>query len=70
MTLLHVNTCAISVFASLLYLHIMHCILLLVAHICSYTLDHAEPELEELTEQAQAKEFTNLDLDQGKPQCI
>jgi hypothetical protein len=48
----------------------MHCILLLVAHICSYTLDHAEPELEELTEQAQAKEFTNLDLDQGKPQCI
>jgi hypothetical protein len=29
-----------------------------------------EPELEEPMKQAQAEEFTNLDLDQGKPWCI
>jgi hypothetical protein len=50
----------ISVDASLLHLYLMHCIILLLAHVCSYTLDHAEPELEELTEQAQVEEFTNL----------
>jgi hypothetical protein len=32
----------------------------------SYTLDHAEPEFKEPTEQAQVKEFINLSLDQGK----
>jgi hypothetical protein len=60
----------------LLFLHhlalasLMHCIILLLAHICSYILDHAESELEEPTEQAQVEEFTNLALDQVKPQCI
>jgi hypothetical protein len=29
-----------------------------------------EAELEKPTEQAQAEEFTNLALDQGKPRCI
>jgi multisubunit Na+/H+ antiporter MnhG subunit len=29
-----------------------------------------EPKHEEPTEQAQAEEFTNLDLDQGRPWCI
>jgi hypothetical protein len=37
---------------------------------CSYTLDHVEPELEEPTEQAQVEAITNLALDQGKPGCI
>jgi hypothetical protein len=45
------------------------CTILLSAHVCSYTLDHVEPELEEPTEQAQAVDLTNLTLDQGKPQC-
>jgi hypothetical protein len=29
-----------------------------------------EPELEVQEEQTQAKDFTNLVLDQGKPRCI
>jgi hypothetical protein len=33
-------------------------------------LDHAEPEAEELTEQVPAEYPTNLELSQGKPQCI
>jgi hypothetical protein len=32
-----------------------------------FTIDHAELELEEPTEQAQVEDFTNLDLNQGKP---
>jgi hypothetical protein len=48
----------------------MHCIMLYLAHICSYTLDHAEPELEEPMEQAQAEEVTNIELSEVKPQCI
>jgi hypothetical protein len=48
-------------------LHIMHCIMLFLAHLCSYTLDHAEPKLEVQAEQAQAEDLTNLALDQGKP---
>jgi hypothetical protein len=51
-------------------LHLMHCIILFLAHLCSYTLDHAELELEVQVEQAQAKGLTNLALDQGKPRCI
>jgi hypothetical protein len=37
-----------------------------------YALDevHVEPESEVQVEQAQVEEFTNLDLDQGKPWCI
>jgi hypothetical protein len=44
--------------------------MLLLAHMCSYTLDHAGPELEEPTEQAQADEATNTELPEGKPWCI
>jgi hypothetical protein len=51
-------------------LHLMHCIILLVAHLCSYTLDHAEPELEVQAEQDQAEDLTNLAWNQGKPRCI
>jgi hypothetical protein len=32
--------------------------------------DHAEPESEVQAEQALVEAITNLDLDQGKPQCI
>jgi hypothetical protein len=46
------------------------CTILLLAYICSYMLDYAEPELEVPMEQAQVEEFPNLELDQGKPQCI
>jgi hypothetical protein len=61
---------AILVFESLLHFHLMHCIILLFAHTCSYTLDHSEPELEEPTEQAKAEDTTYLALDQGKTRCI
>jgi hypothetical protein len=33
-------------------------------------IEHAEVELEEPIEQAQVEDFNNLDLNQGKPQCI
>jgi hypothetical protein len=69
MTLLHNNTFAITFFASLFHLHLMHCIISLLVHICLHTLDHTEPELEEPTEQAQAENLTNLALDQGKLWC-
>jgi hypothetical protein len=39
----------------------------LLTHVCSYVLDHVMPEFEEPMEQAQVEEFTNLELDQGKP---
>jgi hypothetical protein len=38
--------------------HALHIVIL--AHIYAYTLDHAEPELEEPLEQVQAKDLTNL----------
>jgi hypothetical protein len=41
----------------------MHHIMLLLAHMCSYTLDHAEA-------QAQAEKATNTELTEGKPRCI
>jgi hypothetical protein len=44
--------------------------MLLLAHICSYTLDHMEQKLEESTEETQVKAIINLALDQGKPRCI
>jgi hypothetical protein len=51
--------------------YLMHCTIFLLAHICSYTLDHAKPELEKLTEQAQVEDpANNLALDQGKLRCI
>jgi hypothetical protein len=43
---------------------------MLVSHICTFTIDPAELELEELTKQVYVEDFTNLDLTQGKPQCI
>jgi hypothetical protein len=46
---------------------LLRCIILFLAHVCSCTIDHVEPELEELTEQAQAEDPANLALDQGKP---
>jgi hypothetical protein len=48
----------------------MHCIMLILARLCSYMLDHVESKHEEPTEQAQVEDFTNLDLDQDKPRCI
>jgi hypothetical protein len=51
-------------------LHLTICIILLLAHLCLYTLDHAEPELEVRVDQAQAEDLTTLALDQGKPWSI
>jgi hypothetical protein len=51
----------------------MHCTIMFLAHVClisSIGHVYAEPKLEEPTEQVQVKDFTNLDLTQGKPQCI
>jgi hypothetical protein len=48
--------------------HALH--ILPLTHVCSYTLDHAEPEFEEPTVQARAEDFANLVLNQDKPQCI
>jgi hypothetical protein len=47
--------------------HALH--LLISSHIHAYAIDHTEPELEELPEQAQTKD-TNTDPEQGKPRCI
>jgi hypothetical protein len=60
---LHNKRLDIDVVASLLHFapHALH--ILLFAHVCSYALDHAELELEDLTEQAQVEASTNLDLD-------
>jgi hypothetical protein len=61
---------ATSILASLLHFPLKHHIMLLWAHICSYTLDHMEQKLEESTEETQVKAIINLALDQGKPRCI
>jgi hypothetical protein len=45
----------------------MHHIALHHLALGSFTLDHVEPELGVHVKQAQAKDFTNLALDQGKP---
>jgi hypothetical protein len=48
-------------FCIALILHLMHCIILLLAYIwLFYKLDHAEPKPGAQAEQAQAEEFTNL----------
>jgi hypothetical protein len=47
--------------------YLLHCIIFLLAHICSYALDHVEPEFEEPTEQAQAEDLANSSLDQREP---
>jgi hypothetical protein len=46
------------------------CIILFLAHLCSYVLDHVKPRSEVQVKQAQVEATTNLALDQGKPQCI
>jgi hypothetical protein len=48
----------------------MHYTIYLLAHIRSSRIDRAEPKLGVQAEPAQAEGLTNLDLDQGKPQCI
>jgi hypothetical protein len=35
-----------------------------------FAIDHAELELDESIEQAQVEDFTNLDLNQGKPRAL
>jgi hypothetical protein len=50
--------------------YLSHCIIWILACVCSYALDHAELEFEKPMERDQVEEFTNLALDQGKPQCI
>jgi hypothetical protein len=52
MTLMHVVSYAIPVIASYALKHLMHCTILPLAHIRSFTLGHAELEFGELTEQA------------------
>jgi hypothetical protein len=57
----------------LLLFHASYCIVPHALHqlaLGSYTLDHAEPESGVQVEQPQDEDFTNLALDQGKPQCI
>jgi hypothetical protein len=49
---------------------LMRCTMSILAHVYSYMLYHAELELKEPTEQAQAEDLANLALDQGKPRCI
>jgi hypothetical protein len=60
-------------FCIFLHLHLMHCTIRLLAHIWFFYLSghvYVEPDLEVQAEQAQIEDFTNLILDQGKPQCI
>jgi hypothetical protein len=60
-------------FASCLILHLIHCIMLTLAHIqLFYVLDqvYAKPELEVQAEQARFEAITNLALDRGKSWCI
>jgi hypothetical protein len=70
MTLLHINTLATTVLHHISLSYLMHCTILLLAHSCAIAIDHAEPELKVQAEQAQVKDFTNLNLNQGKPRCI
>jgi hypothetical protein len=51
----------------------MHCTIMFVAHVWLISpIGHmyAELELEVPTERVQVKDFTNIDLTQGKPRCI
>jgi hypothetical protein len=56
--------------ASFCTVHLMHCTMLYLAHLYSYTLDNIELELEEPTEQAQAEETANTKPTEGKARCI
>jgi hypothetical protein len=67
------NTLASTVVASLLHSHLIHDIIMLLAHIWFiYQLGHVcvKPESEVQLEQAQVEASTNFGLDQGKPRCI
>jgi hypothetical protein len=70
MPLLYNNMLSAYCFHHVALAYLSHCITWLLAHVCSYALDHVVLEFEEPTEPAQVEEFTNLDLDQGKPRCI
>jgi hypothetical protein len=51
----------------------MHCTIIILAHVWLISpIGHvyAEPELKVPTERVQVEDFTNLDLNQGKPRCI
>jgi hypothetical protein len=57
----------------LLLFHASYCIAPHALHhlaLGSFMLDCVEPEPRVQVEQAQAEDFTNLALDQGKPWCI
>jgi hypothetical protein len=41
-----------------------------MAHTWSYTIDPAEPMVEELMEPALVEEFANTEIPEGKPRCI
>jgi hypothetical protein len=60
-------------FGIIIALHLMHCIMLALAHIQPFyelDQDHTEPKSEMQAEQAQVEAITNLDLDQGKTRSI
>jgi hypothetical protein len=51
----------------------MHCTIIILAHVWLISLIghvYAEPELKVPMERVQVEDFTNLDLNQGKLQCI
>jgi hypothetical protein len=56
-------------FCAVLHLSIS-CMLHFNIGTCLLTLDHVEPETEELTEQVPTEDLTNRELSQGKLQCI
>jgi hypothetical protein len=60
----------LTIVASLMHFHLLHCIIMLSAHAFAYLIGPVEPELGEPMEQVQAEDLTNLALDQGKPWCI
>jgi hypothetical protein len=64
---MHVMAYDIPVIASYALKHLMHCTILPLAHICSFSLGPAEPKSEVQAEQDQDEDCTNLDWDQGKP---
>jgi hypothetical protein len=70
MTFMHAVSYAIPVIASYALKHLMHCTILPLAHIRSFTLGHTELEFREPTEQGQAEDLANLALNQGKPRDI
>jgi hypothetical protein len=67
MSLLYNNMLSAYCFLHVALAYLSHCIIWLLTHVCSYVLDHVMPKFEESMEQAQVEEFTNLELDQGKP---